>query len=305
MLSYILQRLLQIPFTLLLVSLVVFIIVRTTGDPAQIYLGLESTPEQVTALREKLGLNRPLAIQYLHFLRDILQGNFGESLRFQAPALPLVLQRLGATLQLAITGVSLACLVGMLAGIVCALKKDSPLDFLLSGFAVIGQSVPSFWLGIMLISFFAVTLRWLPTSGTGSWRHLVLPALTLSAFLLPQFVLLTRISILEVLQEQFVVTANAKGLSERKVLFKHVLKNALNPVVTFLGMEVGRLVGGSIITETIFAWPGVGRLAVTSIFQRDVPVVEAAVFVISIGIIVSNLCVDVVLSLIDPRIKLK
>ncbi len=305
MLSYILQRLLQIPFTLLLVSLVVFIIVRTTGYPAQIYLGLESTPEQVTALREKLGLNRPLAIQYLHFLRDILQGNFGESLRFQAPALPLVLQRLGATLQLAITGVSLACLVGMLAGIVCALKKDSPLDFLLSGFAVIGQSVPSFWLGIMLISFFAVTLRWLPTSGTGSWRHLVLPALTLSAFLLPQFVLLTRISILEVLQEQFVVTANAKGLSERKVLFKHVLKNALNPVVTFLGMEVGRLVGGSIITETIFAWPGVGRLAVTSIFQRDVPVVEAAVFVISIGIIVSNLCVDVVLSLIDPRIKLK
>lgn len=305
MLSYILQRLLQIPFTLLLVSLVVFIILRTTGDPAQIYLGLESTPEQVTALREKLGLNRPLVVQYLHFLRDILQGNFGESLRFQAPALTLVLQRLGATLQLAIIGVSLACLVGMLAGIVCAIRKDSPLDFLLSSFAVIGQSVPSFWLGIMLISFFAVTLRWLPTSGTGSWRHLVLPALTLSAFLLPQFVLLTRISILEVLQEQFVVTANAKGLSERKVLFKHVLKNALNPVVTFLGMEVGRLVGGSIITETIFAWPGVGRLAVTSIFQRDVPVVEAAVFVISIGIIVSNLCVDVVLSLIDPRIKLK
>ncbi len=304
MLEYIVRRLLFIPFSLLLVTLVVFIILRATGDPVEIYLGIESTPEQVELLTKRLHLDKPLPVQYLLFLKEIVSGDFGVSLRFGEPALPLVLSRLKATIQLVSVGLTLAVIVGILAGIACAIWKDGPIDFIISSLAVAGQSIPSFWLGIMLISIFALDLHWLPTSGKGTWKHLILPAITQATFLLPTFVLITRTNFLDTMSEQFVVTAKSKGLPERIVLFKHVMRNALNPVVTFLGLQVGRLMGGSIITETIFAWPGVGRLAVGSIFQRDVPVVEATVFVISIAIIISSLIVDIAHSLIDPRIRI-
>ena len=305
MFGYIVRRLLFIPVSLLLVTMIVFVILRATGDPIQIYLGVESTPDQVELLTKRLHLDKPLPVQYLLFLKEVVSGDFGVSLRFDEPALSLVLTRLVSTIQLVSVGITIAVIMGVLGGIACAVWKDRPIDFIISSLAVAGQSIPSFWLGIMLISIFSIDLRWLPTSGTGTWKHLILPSVTLSTFLLPNFVLLTRTNFLETLTEQYVVTARAKGLPQRKVLFKHVLRNALNPVVTFLGLQIGRLLGGSIITETIFAWPGVGRLAVGSIFQRDVPVVEATVFLMSIFIILSSLLVDIAHTIIDPRIRIR
>ncbi len=305
MLAFIVRRLLGIPVTLLLVTFVVFVILRMTGDPVLIYLDIGATPEQEALLRSQLHLDQPLPIQFLIFAADIVQGDFGRSLQFSAPAMPIVVERLGPTLQLISVALFIAFFGGVLAGVACAIWKDRFADFVLSGLAVAGQSMPSFWLGILLIQFFALDLKILPTSGTGTWKHLILPSVTLALFLLPNFVLITRANVLETVGELYVVTARAKGLSEKLVLFKHVLPNAINPVISFLGLQLGRLVGGSIITETIFAWPGVGRLMIGSIFQRDVPVVVAAVFMISIAIIVSNLLVDIFLSLIDPRVRLK
>ena len=304
MLTYIARRLAFIPISLLLVSFAAFVILRITGDPVQIYLDINSTPEQETLLRERLHLDEPLPVQFAIFTWNVLHGDFGTSLQFSGPALPLVLQRLGPTLQLVSVGLLLAVVLGVLAGVACAIRRDRFTDFVLSSSALVGQSMPSFWLGILLIQFFALQLGWLPTSGTGSIRHLILPGVTLSLFLMPNFVLLTRTSVLETITEQYVVTARSKGLSGARVLFKHVLPNAINPVLSFLGLQIGRLVGGSIITETIFAWPGIGRLMIGSIFQRDVPVVIAAVFVISFAIILANLLVDILQSLVDPRIRL-
>lgn len=305
MLSFIVRRLLGIPVTLLLVTFVVFVILRMTGDPVVIYLDIGATPEQEAVLRTQLHLDQPLPIQFLIFVADIVRGDFGRSLQFSAPAMQLVVERLGPTVQLIAVALCIAFFGGVLAGVACAIWKDRLADFTLSGLAVAGQSMPSFWLGILLIQVFALDLKILPTSGIGTWQHLILPSLTLAMFLLPNFVLITRASVLETVGELYVITARAKGLSEKMVLFKHVLPNAINPVISFLGLQLGRLVGGSIITETIFAWPGVGRLIIGSIFQRDVPVVVAAVFMISIAIIISNLLVDIVLSLIDPRVRLK
>ena len=217
--------------------------------------------------------------------------------------MPSYAQRIGPTLQLAGAGLALAVVLGVLGGIVCAVWRDRLADTAISAVAVAGQSMPSFWLGILLIEFFALQLHWLPTSGYGDLRHLVLPAVTLAAILLPNFVLITRTAIIELQSEQFVVTGRAKGLSRLRVLVTHILPNATNPVLSFLGIQIGTLMGGSIITETIYAWPGVGRLLVNSIFHRDVPVVEASVFFIAITIAVSNLLVDVLQMLIDPRIR--
>lgn len=305
MFNFIARRILFIPISLLIVTFVAFVVLRITGDPVEIYLGIESTPEQVAVLREQLHLDQPLPIQFLIFLTDVVQGDFGTSLQYDSPAMPLVLQRLGPTLQLVFAGLCIAFFGGVLLGIACAVWKDRVSDFAISSFAIAGQSMPSFWLGILLIQIFALDLRILPTSGTGTWQHLILPSVTLSMFIMPNFVLLTRTSFIETVTEQYVVTARAKGLSESLILFKHVLPNAINPVLSFLGLQMGRLIGGSIITETIFAWPGVGRLMIGSIFQRDVPIVIAAVFVVCLAIIISNLIVDIFLSVIDPRIRLK
>jgi peptide/nickel transport system permease protein/glutathione transport system permease protein len=305
MLHFIARRLLYIPVTLIIVSLVVFVVMRITGDPVEIYLGIEATAEQEQVLRQQLHLDEPLPVQFLIFLGDLAQGNFGRSLQYDRPAMPLVLSRVGSTFQLLTAGLSIAFFGGVLLGIACAVWKDRVSDFVISSLAVMGQSMPSFWLGILLIQIFALDLHILPTSGTGTWKHLILPAFTLAMFIMPNFVLLTRTSFLETVNEQYVVTARAKGYSEAVILFKHVLPNAINPVLSYLGLQVGRLIGGSIITETIFAWPGVGRLMIGSIFQRDVPVVIAAVMLVSVAIIISNLVVDIMLSIIDPRIRLK
>lgn len=305
MLNYIARRILFIPVSLLIVTFAAFVVLRSTGDPVELFVSVDAPAEQRALVAKELHLDKPLPVQYGYFLLDVGRGDFGRSLQFGMPAMPVVLERLGATIQLVSLGVIIAVLVGVLAGIACAVRKDRMTDFVVSSLAVGGQSMPSFWLGLLLIQFFALQLGWLPTSGSGSLRHLILPAVTLSVYLLPNFVLLTRTSFLETMSEQYIVTARAKGASEAAILFRHVLPNAINPVLSFLGLQVGRLMGGSIITESIFAWPGVGRLMIGSIFQRDVPVVLACVFILSVAIIIANLIVDIVLSVIDPRIRLK
>ena len=302
-LRYILRRLAFLPLTLLLVALATFVVLRLTGNPVDIFLDINRTPEQVEALTKRLHLDLPIPAQFLIFLRDLMHGDFGESLQFSGSAADVVWQRAGATLQLAGTALSLAVVLGVSGGIVCAVWRDRGIDTIISGVAVAGQSMPSFWLGMLLIEFFALQMRWLPTSGYGELRHLVLPASTLATILLPNFVLITRTSILELMSEQFVVTGRSKGLSRGRVLITHILPNAINPVLSFLGIQIGTLMAGSIITETIYAWPGVGRLLIGSIFKRDVPVVEAAVFFIATTIALSNLVVDVLQMLIDPRIR--
>ena len=301
--GYILRRLAFLPLTLLLVAFATFIVLRLTGNPVDIFLDINRTPEQVEALTQRLHLDQPLPVQFLIFLRDLLHGDFGESLQFSGSAAVVVWQRVGATLQLAGTALALAVVLGVLGGLVCAVWRDRAADAVISSIAIAGQSMPSFWLGLLLIEFFALQLRWLPTSGYGELKHLVLPAVTLATILLPNFVLITRTAILELMSEQFVVTGRSKGMSRARVLVTHILPNAINPVLSFLGIQLGHLMAGSIITETIFAWPGVGRLLINSISHRDVPVVEAAVFFIATAIALANLLVDVLQMLIDPRIR--
>ena len=304
MIAYIARRLLYAPVSLLLVCAAAFVVLRLTGNPVDIYLNINRTQEQVDALTARLHLDQPIPMQFLIYLRDVLRGDFGESLQFGEPAIRAVLERLGATAELLAVALVAAAVLGVLAGALCAVRKDRPTDFIVSTLAVAAQSMPSFWLGILLIQLFAVNLGWLPTSGRGGPINLVLPAASLAAYILPNFVLITRTSVLETSSEPFVVTALAKGVSRQRLLFRHVLPNAINPVLSFLGLQVGRLMGGAIITETIFAWPGIGRLMVGSIFQRDVPVVLAGVIVISLIIVAANLVVDVLLSINDPRIRL-
>jgi len=301
--GYILRRLAFLPLTLLLVAFATFVVLRLTGNPVDIFLDINRTPEQVEALTKRLHLDQPLPVQFLIFLGDLLHGDFGESLQFTGSAAAVVWERVGATLQLAGTALALAVVLGVLGGLICAVWRDRAADAVISSIAIAGQSMPSFWLGLLLIEFFALQLRWLPTSGYGEARHLVLPAVTLATILLPNFVLITRTAILELMGEQFVVTGRSKGMSRPRVLVTHILPNAINPVLSFLGIQLGHLMAGSIITETIFAWPGVGRLLINSISHRDVPVVEAAVFFIATAIALANLLVDVLQMLIDPRIR--
>jgi peptide/nickel transport system permease protein/glutathione transport system permease protein len=304
LLNYAIRRLATIPLSLVIVLGTIFAVLRLTGDPVEIYLGIYRTPEQVALLRAQLHLNAALPVQFGYYLLDVLHGNFGNSLQFSAPAMDIVVQRLAMTGELMLAALVLALTMGVLAGLAAAVWRDTLADFVISGVAVALQSMPSFWLGILLVQFFALGLHWLPTSGTGGLEHLVLPALTLAAFVMPNFILITRTSTLETMGELFVTAARAKGISRARMLASHVLPNSVNPIISFLGLQVGRLVGGSIITETIFAWPGIGRLMIASIYQRDAPVVIAGVFLISIIVIIANLAADLALAWADPRIRL-
>jgi ABC-type dipeptide/oligopeptide/nickel transport system permease component len=302
---YLLRRLLLVPVPLVFVIAFVFVVLRLTGDPVAIYLGLDATPEQEAVLRAELHLDKSIPVQFGYFLLDLVQGDFGTSIQFKRPAMEIVAERLGSTLQLLSLGLLLAIVLGVLGGVACAVWKDKVPDFVISMLAVVGQSMPSFWLGILLIQFFALDLQWLPTSGQGGWEHMVLPVATLAAFLVPNFILVTRVSVLETAREQFVVTARARGSGSARALWRHILPNALNPVVSLVGLQLGRLMGGAVVTESIFAWPGVGRLMVSAIFQRDVPIVIAAVFIVAVTIVFANLLVDLVQAAIDPRIRLR
>jgi peptide/nickel transport system permease protein len=303
-LEYLIWRSLQSLLLILLATCVVFLLLHITpGDPATIILGEQATPEQIADLRRSMGLDRPLPEQYLRFLTNAVRGDFGISIRAQRPALEYVLERLPATLQLSAGAFAFALLTGLPIGIVSAVKRLSIWDHSSMFIALLGQSMPVFWLGLMLIVVFAVQLRWLPASGMGQPQHLILPAITLGTFLIGLIIRLTRSSMLDVLSQDYIRTARAKGLSEGTVLMRHALKNAFIPVVTVLGLQMGTLLGGAVITETVFAWPGMGMVTVTAIHQRDYPVVQSAVLVSAVLVVLINWFVDVLYHYLDPRIR--
>jgi peptide/nickel transport system permease protein len=303
--SYLLRRGWQSLLVLFGVSVVVFLILHLTGDPAALLLPPDATAEDLAKFRTAMGFDDPVAVQYLRFLRGAVRGDFGQSLRHGEPAMELVVERLPATFQLAGAGLLIALCLAIPAGIVSAVRRNTAVDYVSTVLALLGQAMPTFWLGIMLILVFSVRLNWLPSSGRGSIEHLVLPAITLGLFTTARITRLTRSGMLEVLGQDYIRTARAKGVSEPPVVWKHALKNASIPIVTIVGIELGTLLGGSVITETIFAWPGVGRLSVQAIFNRDYPVVQAAVFLLATTFVLLNFLVDVVYTYLDPRIRLR
>ena len=302
---YLLRRFLQSLLVLLGVSFVVFGILFLTGDPALVLLPPDASIEDIAKFRQHMGFDDPFLVQYGHFLSGALRGNFGESVRHGEPAFGLVMERMPATFQLSGAALALALCLAIPAGIVSAVRRNTVLDYVSTVVALLGQSMPTFWLGIMLILLFSLQFNVLPSSGRGGWQHIVLPAITLGLFTTARITRLTRSGMLEVLNQDYIRTARAKGVANPPVVWKHALKNAAIPIVTIVGIELGTLLGGSVITETIFAWPGVGRLSVQAINNRDYPVVQAAVFSLAATFVLVNLAVDVLYTYLDPRIRLR
>jgi peptide/nickel transport system permease protein len=302
-LPYLGRRLLQLVPTLLGVTVVVFLLIRVSGDPTQLLLPETATPEDRALFRKQHGLDRPVAVQYVQYLGSLLRGDLGRSLIDGSPALDLVLQRLPATVELAVAAMLIAVVVGIPVGILSAIRRGSILDRLAMVGVLTGQSMATFWVGILLILVFAVQLRWFPVSGRDGLRHLVLPAVTLSLYMLPLLARMTRSSMLEVGKQDFVRTARAKGLRERTIILRHSLRAALIPVVTVLGLQFGGALAGAIVTEAVFAWPGVGTFVLDAIYKRDYPVVQAAVLVIATVYLLTNLLVDLLYGVLDPRIR--
>ena len=305
---YIFRRLIYSALVLFGVALTVFVAMRLSGDPVQLLLREGNpTQEDIDRLRHAMQLDQPLYQQFFTFAVNAVQGDFGESLRYKTPALDEIISRIPATLELSIAAYLFALLIAIPTGIISAVRRGGAVDFLSRTLSVLGASFPSFWLGLLLILVFAVRLKWLPVSGrgsgvSGSLEALVLPAITLGLAYAASLARLLRSSMLDVLSQDFVRTARAKGLRERSVLMRHALRNALIPVVTLAGIQIGYLLSGSVIVEVVFSWPGVGRLIVDSIGARDYPVVQAAVIMLALALIIVNLLVDILYALIDPRI---
>ena len=302
---YLLRRLAQSVLVLLGVSFVVFLILYLTGDPALVLLPPDATAADIREFRARMGFNDPFIVQYGRFLGGALRGDFGQSVRHGEPAFGLVLERLPATFELSGAALLVALLLAIPAGVVSAVRRNTATDYVATVVALLGQSMPTFWLGIMLILIFSVQLNVLPSSGRGGLEHLLLPAVTLGLFTTARITRLTRSGMLEVLNQDYIRTARAKGVSGPPVVWKHAFKNAAIPIVTIVGIELGTLLGGSVITETIFAWPGVGRLSVQAIYNRDYPVVQAAVFLLASTFVLVNLVVDLLYTYLDPRIRLR
>ena len=299
------RRLAQSLVVLLGVSFVVFFILHLTGDPALVLLPPDATAEDVERFRAAMGFNDPFIVQYGRFLKGALQGDFGQSVRHGEPAFHLVVERMPATFQLAGAALAVALALAIPAGIISAVRRNTLLDYVSTVVALLGQSMPTFWLGIMLILVFSVQFNLLPSSGRGGLAHLILPAITLGLFTTARITRLTRSGMLEVLNQDYIRTARAKGVGNPPVVWKHALKNAAIPIVTIVGIELGTLLGGSVITQPIFARPGVGRLSVQAIYNRDYPVVQAAVFLLSTTFVLVNLFVDLLYTYLDPRIRLR
>ena len=302
---YLLRRFLQSLLVLLGVSFVVFGILFLTGDPALVLLPPDASIEDIAKFRKEMGFEDPFFVQYGRFLYGALRGDFGQSIRHGEPAFELVMERMPATFELAGAALLIALCLAIPAGFVSAVRRNSIIDYISTVIALLGQSMPTFWLGIMLILLFSVQWNLLPSSGRGGWENMLLPAVTLGLFTTARITRLTRSGMLEVLNQDYIRTARAKGVANPPVVWKHALKNAAIPIVTIVGIELGTLLGGSVITETIFAWPGVGRLSVQAIYNRDYPVVQAAVFTLAATFVLVNLVVDVIYTYLDPRIRLR
>lgn len=301
---YVLKRLLLALPVLLGVSVVVFVAIRLIpGDPALLMAGQAATQEVVQQIRTTLGLDRPLPVQYLYFLRNVLRGDLGRSLFNGAPVVEELSQRFPRTVRLALASILVASFIGIPAGVLAATRRSTWVDTLVMVVALAGVSVPVFWLGLNLILMFSVRLQWLPAFGYETWRHLILPSFTLGAASAAIVARMTRSAMLEVLSQDYVRTARAKGLAERVVVNRHALRNALIPVVTILGLQLGTLLSGAVLTETVFAWPGIGRLLVEAVLARDYPVIQGATLLIAATFVALNVLVDVLYGLLDPRIR--
>jgi peptide/nickel transport system permease protein len=322
--QYTLGRLLQAGVVIVAVTLITFLTLHMAGDPTYLYVSERASEAEIQQVRERLGFNRPLHIQYLTFLGGLARGDTGRSLTFRVPAMRVVLERLPATIELTVMSLLIAIIFAIPLGIIAALNRGTAVDGGIMALAMVGQSIPSFWLGIMLILSVGLGLSWLPISGHvpliepllrgdfgQSWRnlpnalrYLMMPAFTISLFSMSRNARLVRSSMLEVLSQDFVRTARSKGLREWGVVLHHALRNAWMPVITMLGLELGFLLSGVVVVETVFSWPGVGRLVFNAINQRDIPLVQSAVIVFSVVFIISNLVVDLLYARLDPRVRL-
>lgn len=301
---FLLKRAMRCLLVIFGVSILAFLLVHLTGDPVALMLPLDATPEQAAAFRTTMGYDDPIWQQYLRFMQQAVMGNFGLSLRHAQPALRLILERMPATLELAAASLAVSLLVAIPLGVLAASRRGSLVAHASSLFAILGQSMPVFWLGLLLQLLFGLVIPVLPITGRGAISQLILPAITLGMYSTATTMRLLRSSMAEVFQQDFIRTARAKGLPGRVVTIKHALRNALLPVTTVIGMQIGTLIGGAVIAENIFAWPGVGRLLVQAINNRDLPLVQAGVFVLAMGIVTINFCTDLLYTWLDPRIRL-
>lgn len=301
--SYLTRRLLRTIIVLWGVSTIVFGVTRLSGDPIGLLLPPDAPRADVERVREQFGLDRPLPVQYGVFLKRAVTGDFGESLRQREPAMRLALQRVPATLHLALLAFGFAVIVGVPVGVIAAMRPRGIFDQVTMTFALVGYAVPTFYLGILLMLFFAVRLHWLPVGGRGGWETWIMPTIALGTHSLASIARLTRSGMLEVLSQDYLRTARAKGLTETILVIRHALRNAMIPVITVMGLQFGALLGGAVVTETIFSWPGLGLLAINAIRNRDYPVVQAAVFLAAIAFVLVNLTVDLLYGRLDPRIR--
>lgn len=300
---YLLRRLYQALIVFFVVTLIVFMVLHISGDPVELLMPPDATPRDMEEMRRTLGLDKPIMIQYGFFLKNAVQGNLGVSYHHGQPALKLVLERLPASLELVATSILISLVLAVPLGILASTRRGKMLDRLCLLGSLIGISAPPFWIGIAFILIFAVELQWLPSSGRGSWQHLVLPATSLALYRLALFLRLIRAGMLDVMTQDFIRTARAKGVSEKLVIYKHALKNTLIPFVTIAGMQMGSLLAGAIVTERVFAWPGMGRLFLDSIGVMDFPVIIAWALVIATIFLSINLIVDIIYVWLDPRIR--
>jgi peptide/nickel transport system permease protein len=304
MLQYLIKRLLFVIPVLIGMSLLLFVLLRLLpGDPAQVLAGQMASQEDVRQIRVQLGLDKPIHVQYGRFLYNLAQFDLGKSARTQNPVSQEIMAYLPNTLLLSSLAIFLACLFGVPAGIISAMRPNTWLDYLVTSAALFGMSMPVFWLGLMLVVLFSVILRWLPAGGTGGVEHVILPSVTLALFAVAFIARMTRASMLETLGQDYITTARSKGIKEKFVIVRHALLNALIPIITVVGLQFGTLLGGAILTETVFAWPGMGRLIVDSILGRDYPMIQGAILAFGLLYVLINLMVDLLYALVDPRIR--
>ncbi|MCK5162227.1 MAG: ABC transporter permease [Desulfobacula sp.] len=304
MINFLLKRLLAIIPVLLGITLLLFFMLRMLpGDPAQVLAGQMASPQDVEMIRTQLGLDQPVYIQYASFLNRLVHLDLGLSARTQNPVIQEIWARLPNTILLSLCAITMACVFGIPAGIIAAVRPYSWVDYLVTIASLFGISMPVFWLGIMLMIVFSMTLQWLPAGGIGTWKHLILPTVTLASFVVAFIARMTRSSMLEVLSQDYVTTARSKGLKENLIIIKHALKNALIPIITVVGLQFGLLLGGAVLTETVFAWPGLGRLIVDSILARDYAVIQGSILIFGLLYTLVNLVVDLIYAFVDPRIR--
>ena len=303
MVKYIIKRLLYAVFVLFGVATIVFFIARLTGDPIAIMLAPDAPQEQVDALRVAMGFDKPLIEQYYIYIGKLLRLDLGESIRYFEPTFGLIVERMPATLKLAGSAMLFALVLAIPAGVIAALKRGTIIDQGIMAIIMAGQAMPVFWIGILMIMLFSVKLHWLPTGGYGGIEFLILPAIALGMRFMALIARLLRSSLIEVMNADYIRTAKAKGLKSKRVIVKHALRNSLLPVVTVIGLQMGALLGGSVVTETVFAWPGVGQLLVQAITYRDFPLVQATIIMLAAVFVLINLAVDILSAFIDPRIS--